>query len=223
MRYPVVAHTDLYINGSFDVAADVPVPRFEPGTSALEYLRREGYVVIKGCANASEVEHARELFWAFSEGTGRGVRREQPETWIRNEPNPYGIFWQFGVGQSRLAWFVRSRPRLVEMFSHFWGTSDLISSFEGFSMFPPEEVEASWRIGEAWFHTDQNAASRPGLQTIQSLTSLWDQDETTGGPMLTRATRGQTIPSSHPCILTFTSTRRVRRGATQLAAAPKGD
>ena len=29
--------------------------------------------------------------------------------------------------------------------------------------------------GEAWFHTDQNAATRPGLQTVQSFVSLYDQ------------------------------------------------
>ena len=42
--------------------------------------------------------------------------------------------------------------------------------------FPPERVESAWRLGEAWFHTDQNAASRPGLQTVQSFTSLFDQE-----------------------------------------------
>ena len=29
------------------------------------------------------------------------------------------------------------RPRLLRMFAMLWGTADLISSFEGFSMFPP--------------------------------------------------------------------------------------
>ena len=29
--------------------------------------------------------------------------------------------------------------------------------------------------GEAWFHTDQNAATRPGLQGVQPLVCLYDQ------------------------------------------------
>ena len=34
-------------------------------------------------------------------------------------------------------------------------------------MFPPAAVEGDWSLGEAWYHTDQNGVSRPGLQTIQ--------------------------------------------------------
>jgi len=99
---------------------------------------------------------------------------------VNAQPNQYGIVWTHGVGQSRLAWFIRTRPRLLQMFTEFWRTSDLIASFEGFSFLPPTSAEASWRLAEAWFHTDQNARTRPGLQTIQSFTSLYDQDETTG-------------------------------------------
>lgn len=88
--------------------------------------------------------------------------------------------WNFGVGHSQFSWYLRTRPRLRAMFELIWGTSDLIASFEGFSWLPPRRFEASWRLGEAWLHTDQNGMSRPGLQTVQSFTSLYDQDETTG-------------------------------------------
>ena len=179
-RFPVTKHTSLYVNGSFHVSIEATTPRFEVGVEAVAHLRREGFVVIKNC-NYSEVAHARELLWSYMEGTGQGVRRDSPATWVRNQPNPYGIFWLFGAGHSRLAWFLRTRPQLRRMFALVWDTEDLIASFEGFSMFPPAQVEDSWRLGEAWFHTDQNHRSRPGLQTIQSFTSLYDQDESTGG------------------------------------------
>ena len=67
------------------------------------------------------------------------------------------------------------------MFELVWGTADLITSFEGFSMFPPAAEEPVWDVATSWFHTDQNAASRTGLQTVQSLTSLFEQDEHSGG------------------------------------------
>ena len=78
-------------------------------------------------------------------------------------------------------WFFRTRPRLLRMFELVWGTADLITSFEGFSMFPPAAEEPVWDVATSWFHTDQNAASRTGLQTVQSLTSLFEQDEHSGG------------------------------------------
>lgn len=182
-RFPVVPHRGLYVNGSFHVRTATDVPRFEPGQEAVEYLRREGYVVLANVMDQAEVAHARELFWSFLEGVDvqPPIRRDEPLTWARVKPNTYGIVWGHGSGQSRLMWFVRSRPRLLRFFELFWNTSDLIGSLEGFSFFPPEEAAASWQLGEAWLHTDQNGRSRPGLQTIQSATTLWPQDESSGG------------------------------------------
>ena len=180
MRYAVVRHDSLYASGSFRVPTNETVERFEVGADAISHLRQEGYVVVRGVLNATELIHARELLWAFMEGTAQGVRRDDPMSWAANGPNPYGIFWGFGAGHSRLLWFIRTRPVLLRMFELVWGTSDLISSFEAFSMFPPRRAELRWRLGESWFHTDQNGRSRPGLQTVQSFTSLYDQDEATG-------------------------------------------
>lgn len=190
MRYPVAEHTSLYDSShSFDVPDDVEVPRFLPSPKALHHLNREGYVVLKNVLNASEVVHARELLWSFLEGAGAGVRRDDPATWVRSQPNPYGIVWGHGVGHSRLLWFIRTRPKLLDMFARVWNTSDLVSSFEGFSWLPPTAYEAAWRLGEAWFHTDQNGMSQPGRQTVQSFTSLFDQDATTGAFVV--------VPRSH--------------------------
>ena len=148
-RVPVVHHDALlHANGTLRVDTSVDVPRFDPGPEALAYMREQGYVVIRGVANASELAHARELLWAFLEGAGVGAVRDRPESWIRSAPNQYGIVWEYGVGQSRLMWFLRTRPRLLRMFSLVWGTSDLITSFEGFSMFPPAaQVTANYSVG----------------------------------------------------------------------------
>ena len=152
MRFPVVRHQSMYNGSNFVVPTDVDVPRFEAGsTEALDHLRREGYVVIKGILDADEVKTARKYLWSYLEGIP-GVSRHDPSTWVLGRPNHYGIFWQHGAGHSRLAWFVRTRPKLLQMFSAVWNTSDLLASFEGFSMFPPKRVEPSWQIGESWFH-----------------------------------------------------------------------
>ena len=183
MRFPVIQHDNmLRANMTLDVAAQSPLRFHDVGDDALEYLRREGYVVISNVLNETDLSHARDdLLWAFLEGMQTGVRRNQPDTHVLSQPNQYGIVWTHGVGHSRLAWFIRTRPKLRSLFEAFWETEDLITSFEGFSFLPPLKDETRWRVGVGWFHTDQNARSRPGLQTIQSLTSLYDQDETTGG------------------------------------------
>jgi ectoine hydroxylase-related dioxygenase (phytanoyl-CoA dioxygenase family) len=182
-RFPVVRHDSLYNGSTFVVQTDVDVPRFDVGEEAISFLKREGYVVIKSVLNASEVLRARTLLWQYLEGIkGAGISRDEPSTWIRGKPNQYGIFWQHGVGHSQLAWFVRTRPRLFEAFRRYWNTTELLTSFEGFSMLPPARIEDSqWNVAESWFHTDQNAKTRAGRQTVQSFTSLFDQSEATGG------------------------------------------
>lgn len=191
-RVRVVNHSALYTNGSLDIATHEPTPSFDPGDEALEHLRSEGYVVIRAVANASELEVAKRLLWEFVEKAGVGADRHAPSSWLNLLPNTFGIVWSHGVGQSQFMWYLRTRPRLLRAFARFWRTEpeDLISSFEGFSFFPPSQLEHEWSpLAESWFHTDQNAASRPGLQTIQSFISLWEQDESTGGFVV--------VPRSH--------------------------
>ena len=189
-RLAGVPHTSLIDElGAVAVGTAADVRRFSSSDpEALEHLNREGYVVVQNL-NATEVLHARELMWTFLEGTRAGINREEPSTWIRSLPNPYGIVWHHGVGHSRLAWFVRTRPRLLDFFARVWNTTDLITSFEGFSWLPPREYEADWKIVDLWFHTDQNGVSRPGRQTVQSFTSLYDQDASTGAFVV--------VPRSH--------------------------
>jgi len=47
----------------------------------------------------------------------------------------------------------------------------------------------------ARFHTDQNAVSRSGLQTVQSFTSLWDQNQDTGAFIVVRSLYEQALVS----------------------------
>ncbi|EOD39882.1 hypothetical protein EMIHUDRAFT_108856 [Emiliania huxleyi CCMP1516] len=192
---PQPALTDAE-TGAFTVNASVVVPRFDPGPKALDFLRREGYVVIRDVLNASDLALARRLFWAFVEGAG--ASSADPASWRRAlSPNQYGIAWGLGAGQSRLMWHVRTRPRLLQMFALVWGTDDLLTSFEAFSLLPPREAEAGWSLAESWFHTDQNGRSRPGLQTVQSFTSLWPQDERSGAFVVVPRGAFVVVPQSH--------------------------
>ena len=212
---PQPALTDAE-TGAFTVNASVVVPRFDPGPKALDFLRREGYVVIRDVLNASDLALARRLFWAFVEGAG--ASSADPASWRRAlSPNQYGIAWGLGAGQSRLMWHVRTRPRLLQMFALVWGTDDLLTSFEAFSLLPPREAEAGWSLAESWFHTDQNGRSRPGLQTVQSFTSLWPQDERSGAFVVVPRGLPQRLPGS----LQEPSRRRVR-GRASVARAARG-
>ncbi|KAJ1636256.1 hypothetical protein T492DRAFT_960676 [Pavlovales sp. CCMP2436] len=192
-----VGQTRLLVGGHSDATLtyeEFEAPRLTPGSpEATAHLRAHGYVVLAGVLNATELQMARELQWEFMEGSGKGIRRAEPTTWHRIKTNQYGIVWGSGAGQSAFMWYIRSAPRLVGAFAALWGIDslELLTSFEGIGMFPPVELEASWGspLAEGWFHTDQNGLSRPGLWTLQSFTSLFDQDATTGAFVV--------VPGSH--------------------------
>ena len=194
VRFPIVEHPALlHPTGSLAIDTSADAPRFDPGDEALEHLRREGYVVVRGVlANASELAHARELLWEFLEGAGVGVRRDAPETWVRSRPNQYGIVWEHGVGQSRLMWFLRTRPRVRAVFERIWQTKDLITSFDGCALFRPwlpPHGDPAWRTQGGWWHVDQNPLLRPDFDCVQGLVNLLPMSRATGGNVL--------IPRSH--------------------------
>ena len=176
VRVRQVNHDRLYDDsGRLRVAPAPAPPRFEPDDpQMLAHLDAHGYAVVAHAANASELEELHALLWDY---LGRqGARRGDAASWSRLRLNPYGILWP--GAQTELMWRARALSRVRAAFTAVWGTAALISSFESFSMFAPAgaaEAASRWRPVEAWFHTDQNSASRPGLQTIQGFVSLYDQ------------------------------------------------
>ncbi len=74
-----------------------------------------------------------------------------------------------GVGHCQASWNLRQNPKIVNIFSKFWGVkpTELLVSFDGFSyQFPPEDMKRGWRRN-TWFHTDQSYM-RPEFECLQS-------------------------------------------------------
>lgn len=168
------------------------VPRFaEDDPAALEYLSAHGYVVMRNVLNENEVSTAHELLWDFLSST-LGWQRGKMETWdeklFRFVGLPHwGIVKAAGAGQSEFVWYARTRPRIRQIFARIWGTSQLLTSFDGFNMFLP------WHHGfqktdTGWLHCDQGDRKQ-GLVTVQSFVALTAQNANTGGLLV--------IPGSH--------------------------
>jgi hypothetical protein len=150
-------------------------PSFDVGDpTALEFLQREGFVVFASVASAQELSTAERLMWQF---LGHfGALQTNSSTWNSIRANQFGLISSYGAGQSQFSWYLRCLHKVRHAFAFIWGTEDLIADFGGFGVFLP------WaRTAEAWYHVDQNAGSRPGLQAFQAFISLYDQNESTGG------------------------------------------
>lgn len=193
-----VAYGEATSSGDGEVVA-ADTPKFAAGDPAmLKYLEEHGYVVVKGVADDAAVARGHDDFWRFHEdlGTEDGceqILRTDNRTWGRDFlPHPAtGIITGCGFGNSKFCWNLRTLPDVRTAFEKIWGTSDLISSFDGGNAFRPWEKRLDWRTQGGWWHCDQNGTrpGRSGLVCVQGLVLLTPANEYTGGFCV--------IPGSH--------------------------
>ena len=169
--------------------ATVPVspyspPRFDADDpKLLEYLEEHGYAVVRSALDPASPDMARihGEFWDFHEMLG-GVHRDDCTTWGRDfiAHPATGIIAGFGFGQSRFCWSLRCLPAVRTSFEAIWGTSDLITSFDGGNAFRPMP---EWRTQGGWWHCDQNGLRphRSGKVCVQGMVLLTPANEFTGG------------------------------------------
>lgn len=171
-------------------------PRFavDDAVGFLAHLEEHGYVVVKEVASAAERGAAEDLLWQFLMDS-TGFERSAPSTWTDEQferigCSATGIISRSGIGQSEFMWYLRLLPRVRQAFASIWGTSDLLTSFDGANVFRPwrqEEFGFSRTLG-GWYHVDQGKGL-PGLESVQGFVSLLDADASTGGFVV--------IPRSH--------------------------
>lgn len=173
----------------------VHVPRFEPGSpEASAYLEANGYVVVRSVLSEAEAGKAMQLTWDYIEQLDTGVDRNDIKTWT-NQHWPTvvhgGILSYHGIGQCEAQWYIRGKQRVKKAFAGVWGTDELLTSFDGMSLFRPWKMNPEWKTNASggWLHIDQHPIHRQGLQCVQGLVNLLPMDRSCGGNVL--------IPKSH--------------------------
>lgn len=171
------------------------VPRFESGSDeSIEYLEEQGYVVIKNALSSSEAAKTLDLLWDYLEGLDTGIDRNDVSTW-GDERWPTcahgGIMPSYGIGHSEAQWYLRGIPNVKKAFAKIWNTDELLTSFDGVSLWRPWNINPDWKTesGQSWFHIDQHPISKPGKQCIQGLVNLLPTSKEIGGNVI--------IPESH--------------------------
>jgi len=162
---------------------------------ARDFLWAHGFAVVRAALDARECAEVVDLLWDWLEALGTGIRRGDPDTWgddrwpptIQSGPGlSTGIIPYFGIGQSRAMWRVRANASVRRAFARIYGVEegDLISSFDGASLFRP-----GCQGPGGWFHVDQHPVRRPGFECVQGLVNLLPMSPATGGNVL--------VPGSH--------------------------
>jgi ectoine hydroxylase-related dioxygenase (phytanoyl-CoA dioxygenase family) len=106
--------------------------------------------------------------------------RDEPITWNdKNWPGSgsIGFFVSYGGCHSQASWFLRTRPRVKEVFTKIWSLSELITSFDTFICWRPwwnPLGEGSWEPFVENLHIDQNPVSKRGFHCVQGMIPLVD-------------------------------------------------
>ena len=184
------------MESSFNVEIEYKhVTRFKPGSKeSKEYLEREGYVVLNETLTKQQAGKTLNLLWDYLEELDTGIDRKDPKTcgddrWHTAAHG--GILPSYGIGHSKSQWYLRSIPNVKKAFAKIWGTEDLLTSFDGVSLWRPWNINPQWKTesGQTWFHIDQHPISSTVKQCVQGLVNLLPTSEEIGGNVM--------VPGSH--------------------------
>ena len=104
--------------------------------------------MVASVLTAVECKCALALMWDWLEAAAPEpgqLQRDDPSTWHHWPPTVEGGILPYrGAGQSKAAWFVRSRLPVARAFASVWGTeAPLVTSFDGISAWRPWQVSSS--------------------------------------------------------------------------------
>ena len=137
-------------------------------TNWKTHFEQEGYVVIKNIISDTINEEATSLFKQEWNIVSPNFDWDNTSTWTTtNSPMVWGkssvVF--NGFSQSRFMWLLRTQPSIYEAFSKVYNTSELATSFDGFSVFiSPKQKSPNW------LHQDQRSDDHQ--LSIQGLVNL---------------------------------------------------
>ena len=81
------------------------------------------------------------------------------------------------IGHSQMVWNLRTNKKIVKAFSEFYGTDDLLVSFDGVSFSPAHEITGrGYDKNNEWFHVDQSY-TRNDFECMQSWVTARDVNE----------------------------------------------
>ena len=133
----------------------------------MQNLQTKGYAIIPNVLTSKEVEENLALF--------RKWQSTIPDhDAVHNTISPHGIYKYHQAGHQKHAWNIRTNPRVQAIFADIWGTTDLVTSFDG-CCYIPKNCRKSDTI---WTHTDQAPATH-GLDCYQGLVALTSNKERT--------------------------------------------
>jgi hypothetical protein len=130
-------------------------------------LSENGYCVVPNVLNSEEITEATRLFRQWQTNTPTLEH-------FHNTVDPHGIYKHHEAGHQEFAWYIRTNPKIIEIYKQLWNTDELVVSFDGSCYIPKNCVKKD----KIWTHTDQSPAN-VGFKCLQGFVSLTSNVERT--------------------------------------------
>ena len=128
-----------------------------------EQLNTNGYCIIENILDPNEIFQAKELFYDWYNSIDNF-------DYLHSKINPHNIFKFHQAGHQEFAWYLRTKPQIIQTFANIWNTSsnNLVCSFDGSCYIKNGNHKLNTKC---WTHTDQ-APKNKGLLWYQGFVSL---------------------------------------------------
>jgi len=123
-------------------------------------LEKSGFCVINEVLSKDEIEYCKEQFKEWKDTISNHDE-------FHKACNPNNIYKYHRVGHTKMAWFIRTRPKVQEIFKKVWDTDELVVSFDG-ACYMKSDIKNNNKL---WTHVDQGAENSE-LQCYQGFVSL---------------------------------------------------
>ena len=120
------------------------------------HLTTQGYVVIGNILTDAERLHMFTIFAKDWNHVSPTFDFSNKTTWIQNNSPVMwnkGMAYASGFGQSNFMWELRTHETILDIWSHIHNTSNLVTSFDGFSIFLSGKQRS-----KSWLHVDQKTS-----------------------------------------------------------------
>ena len=149
-------------------------------------LETYGVAIIPNVLTDQECKQMTDGMWKYLEYITQKwdtpINRRNITSWrefYKLYPKHSMLLQHHNVGHMQEIWNQRQKPKIVDIFSHFWNTppEELLGAFDGCSFNPPpEETNRGWNRNHTWYHCDQSPI-RTGFECIQSWITGLDVEE----------------------------------------------
>ena len=127
----------------------------------INNINNKGYCIIYDVLDKEEIQYAKNKFYE----------------WYNNSPNlseqhiklnPHNIMKYHEASHQEFAWYIKTNPKVIEIFKKLYNTNDLVVSFDGCCYYPKNTKLSK----NCWTHTDISPKLSKEMKCIQGFISL---------------------------------------------------